>query len=358
MINWRITRTLIIKDLTIFFRNRFFAVVTLLGLVFFSGVYLVLPSSVDAELHLALYSTDTVPSLFREAFEGQQIRIEVLDSEEALKNAVEDGDYAGGILLTEGLLNQITAGEETQIIVYLSANAPEELNDAVIVLVGMVFNEISNQLNEQPLNVQISAEILGHDFQGEAIPLRRRMLPLLAVFMLITETLGLASLFAEERAQETLRALLVTPVRFGDLFLSKGIMGTGLAFVQVMIVMLVAGALQSHPLLIISTMLLGAFMVTGIGFLLASTGKDMMSIMGWALLTYLILSVPSFGIMFPGTSAGWIKIIPSYYLVDTVHQVINYDAGWGDASSNLLTLLVYSIVIMGLSTVVLKRRLS
>ena len=249
--NWPITRTLIIKDLTIFFRNKFFAVVTVLGLVFFTGIYLVLPSSVDPELRLALYSADSVPTLFLEVFAGQQITIEALDSEQALMEAVEDGDYAGGVFLTEGLVDQMAAGEETQITVYFSANAPQELSDAVTVLVGMVFNEISNQFNPQPLNVQISVEILGFDLQGAALPIRKRMLPLLAVFMLITETLGLASLFAEERARETLRALLVTPVRPGDLFLSKGIMGTGLAFVQVMVVMLVAGALRSHPLLIV-----------------------------------------------------------------------------------------------------------
>lgn len=356
--NLSIIYTLLTKDLTLFFRNRFFAVVTALSLVFFTGIYLVLPASVDAEIRLALYSPEGIPAVFLEAFENQKITIDTVDSEEALKKAVEEGDYPGGIVLDGAILDQIAAGEETQVVVYFSANAPQELNDAVTVLVRMVFNEIANQFHEQPLNVRVSVEVLGYDFQGKSIPIRKRMLPLLAVFMLITETLGLATLFAEERARGTLRALLVTPVRLRDLFISKGLMGVGLAFIQVLILMLVSGALSSHPFLIIVTLLIGAFMVTGLGFLLASTGKDMMSIMGWAMLVYIVLSVPSFGIMFPGTSAEWVKLIPSYYLVDTVHQIINYDAGWGDVMSNLLILLVYSIAIMGVGTMALKRRLS
>lgn len=356
--NLQVIRTLIVKDLTIYFRNRFFAVVTVLALVMFTGIYLVLPSSVDVELELALYSPDAIPDVFLTAFENQQVTIAVLDSEEAMLDAVGNEDYAGGIFLPGGILDQMTAGEETQVTVYFSANAPQELSEAVTVLVSTIFNEISYQLSDQPLNLQLSVEVLGHDFEGQAIPTRDRLLPLLAVFMLITETLGLASLMAEERSRGTLIALLVTPVKLRELIAAKGFMGVSLAFVQVFVVMLVAGALKHQPLLIVAILLLGAFLITGIGLLLATTGKDMMSIMGWALLAYLVLSIPSFGIMFPGTSAGWIKIIPSYYIVDSVHQVINYSAGWSEVGNNLIVLLVYGTALMVLGTAVLRRRLA
>ena len=350
--------TLVHKDLMIFFRNRFFALITILGVAIFVGVYLLLPNSVDAEMDLALYAPGEVPSEVVDAFKARLITIDVLDSQDALMDKVEDQDYAAGLLLPDDLMARLQAGESSQITLYLAANGTQEINDAVAVLVGMVMNDLNSRYNESAVDVRLAVKVLGFDFGGESLSVRKRMLPMLAVFMLVTETLGVASLFAEERARHTLRALLTTPVRYSELLISKGIMGVGLAFVQVMIIMAVAGTLQSHALLIICVTLLGSFMVTGIGFLLASIGKDMLSIMGWAVLSYVVLSVPSFSIMFPGASADWLKAIPSYYMVDTVHRVVNYNAGWGDVGTNLVTLLVYSVVIMGVSVVTLRRRLA
>ena len=356
--NWSIVRTLVIKELMIFFRNKFFAVITALGLVFYVAVYLVLPAEADVELEIGLYAADTIPDTVLAAFEARQVSIEMVDSEDDLKDAVEDGDVAAGIFLPDDLMDALAAGEERQITLYTAADSPTELSDAVTVLTGMVFNEISSDLSGMGLNVDVSVEVLGHDLQGESLAVRDRLLPMLAVFALITEMLGMSSLIAEERTARTLQALFMTPMRLREFFMGKGIIGVGLAFGQALFLMLVGGALGTQPVLIILTLLLGAMLVTGLGFLVASAGKDMMSTMGWGMLIFLVLSIPSFGIMFPGTAADWVKLIPSYYLVDTVHQVTNFGAGWSDTSGNLLILSVYTAAIFGLGAWVLQRRLA
>ena len=101
---------------------------------------------------------------------------------------------------------------------------------------------------------------------------------------------------------------------------------------------------------------LGAVLVTGIGFVLASLGRDMMSVMGWGILAILILSVPAFGVMFPGTVSSWARFIPSYYLLDTIYQASSLGAGWVDLWPNLLMLLGFDVTFVTLGIVALRRR--
>ena len=339
--NIQVIRTLVSKEITLFFRNKFFAVITVLALVAYIGIYLAMPSSVDVEIEVGLYTEGGASPEALARFEANQITVIEAESEKALKEAVEDGEYPGGIILVEG--------EETQVKLYLSAESAQEVNDALEILVNTVFNETT---------INFTFEILGNDLGGESLAMRQRMLPLFAVIILVMEVMGLSTLIAEERSTKTLQALLVTPMSISDLFIAKGIMGVGLAFSQASIMMLVVGGLSSQPHLIISVLFFGAMLVTGIGFLIGSVGKDMMSNIGWMMLAMFVLMVPPLTIMFPGTSAPWIKIIPSYYIVDTVHRVINFNAGWADVWQNIGMTLLFGVAFLMLGVEVLKRRLT
>jgi ABC-2 type transport system permease protein len=210
----------------------------------------------------------------------------------------------------------------------------------------------------QVLTVEISAEVVGPDMLGQQIPTRDRILPFFAIFLILTETLGLSTLISEEIESRTAQALLVTPMTVKGLFLAKGITGVSLAFGQALLFMLATGGLNQQPLIILITLLLASLMVTGIGFLMASAGKDLMSVMAWGLPAIIILSVPAFGVMFPGTVSDWVMVIPSYYLVDTVHLSANFGLGWGDIWQNLLILLGFDIAFIGLGIIALRRKLS
>ena len=114
--------------------------------------------------------------------------------------------------------------------------------------------------------------------------------------------------------------------------------------------------MSRQPLLVLTTLLLGAVLVTGIGFIISSLGKDMMSVMAWGFPALIILFLPTIGVAFPGVVTGWVKVIPSYYLVDTVHRASNFGAGWGDLWPNLLILLAFNLVFVGLGIWSLRRK--
>jgi len=347
----RVVGALVAKDLSLFFRNKFFGLMTALGIVFYIVIYFVLPSSVNETLQLGLYAEVVPPAFEQLAEEG--IVFEEVESEDALVEAVTDGQYAVGVALPPDILELFAAGERPQITVYSTADTPEEVTDAVEV----VIRELAYLQVGEPLAVDISAEVLGPDMLGQQIPLRDRMRPLLAVFLVLFEMIGLAGLITDEVQQGTGRALLVTPATVPDLFAAKGLLGVGLAFGQAALFMAVIGGLNSQPLIILTALFLGAVLVTGFAFLIASLSRDMMSSLGWGMLILIVFIIPAFGILFPGTVSGWAKAIPSYYLADTVHQASAFGAGWGDVSLNLLVLLGIDLAVVVAGVAAVGRRL-
>ena len=198
--------------------------------------------------------------------------------------------------------------------------------------------------------------VLGTDLLGQDIPLRERMRPLFAVMLLMMEMFGLANLITVEVERRTVHSLLVTPMRIRELFTAKGISGIILSFIPAALFMAVVGGMNSQPLVILTAMLLGAVMVTGISFLIASLSKDFMSILGWVFVVLIIMDVPAVGIMMPGTITGWAKVIPSYYLVLPVYQAAHYGSGWGDVWQYLVALVGFNLAFIGLGIMALRRK--
>ena len=95
---------------------------------------------------------------------------------------------------------------------------------------------------------------------------------------------------------------------------------------------------------------------TGASFIIAALSKSFMSVLGWGMVTLIILFIPTFGIMFPGAVTGWVKAIPSHYLVDTVHRASNFGAGWGDVWYNLVVLLGVDLILAWIGIMALRRR--
>jgi len=349
--NLSVIKSLVAKDFSLFFRNRFYAYVTILGIVFYLIIYFVMPSSVNEELEVGLYAP-VMPPVFELIHQEEGLEFEVFDSEEALREAVTEGEYAAGVALPADIMDKFAAGQKPHVVLYYSSGAPAEIKDTIEVMV----RDLAYMQTGQPLAIEVSAEVLGPDMLGAQIATRDRMRLLMAVMLIMFEMMGLASLITEEVEQGTIRALLVTPMSVRDLFAAKLIMGVGLAFTQGVLFMAIVGGLSQQPIIILLALFLGSILFTGTGFLIASLSRDMLSSMGWGITILLIYSIPSFGVMFPGVITGWAKAIPSYYLTDIIHRASNFNAGWGDVWLNMLILVGFIAVIVWGGIMVLRRK--
>ncbi len=348
--NPRIVGALVSKDFSLFFRNRFFVIMTALGIIIYLVMYFVMPRSVNENLEIGLYAP-VMPPVF-EQVQKEGLEIKMVESEEALVEAVTKGQYVAGVTLPTDMMERFVSGQKPQIKVYFTSDTPEEIKDAVEV----VIRELAYLQAGRPLAIAVSEKILGPDMIGIQLPPRDRMRPLFAVVLIMTETLFLATLISEEIERRTIQALLVTPMAVRDLFAAKGIIGVSLAFGQAALFMAIAGGMSEQPLVILTALLLGAVLVTGAAFLVASVAKDMMSVMGWGVVVLIPMVIPSVSILFPGMISGWVKAIPSYYLVDAVHRAANFGSGWGEVWQSLLVLLGFDVAFVYVGVMALRRR--
>jgi ABC-type Na+ efflux pump permease subunit len=351
--SWQTIRALVAKDLTLFFRNRFFAFITVAALLAYIVIYFLMPDDVDETLRIGFYMSEQPPAI-TELLAGEGLEVYYADSEQDLKDAVLNAEVTAGYAFPDEFMTSLVNEENPVIEVYFPADLPQEAKDIYILLL----KELSFTMVGQPLNIEFSEEIIGVDLVGQQIPLRDRMLPMIAVFILMIETMGLASLLSGEIEAKTLQALLITPLTVRSLFIGKGITGVGMAFVQALILVAITGGLNNQPVIVLIALLLGALLVTGIGFLLASAGGDLMGILAWGVLAILVLSLPAFGIIFPGTISNWVRAVPSYYLVDTINRALNYGISNSLAFYNLAILLVIDVIILWLGVVALRRKMA
>ena len=349
--NWQTIPPLIRKDLTLIFRNKFYTMITIVGLLAYIGVYFAMPSQVDENIEVGIFapsgSTEIIAQL-----ENEGLTFQLHESVESLKQAVLDDRIVTGIALPPNFQQDILAGVKPTVDIYLPSDIDQDTQEAMQVVVETIFLTLSGQ----ELNIDANEVILGPDLSGQAIPPRDRMLPLFAVVVLMFETLGLSSLLAEEIQAGTIRALLVSPMGSRELFIAKGLLSVSFVLLQSSLLMIAVGAMFTAPLQILTILFLGSLLVTGVGFLLGTVGKDMLSVMAWGVLAMILLLIPSFGVLFPGTMTSWAKLIPSYFLVDAIHQVINFNAGWAQISNNLILLLAWDLVLLFGGAAVLKRK--
>ncbi len=319
-----------------------------MGLIFYIGIYFALPNNLDESLTIAVFGSDSSLAVF-EGLTAEGLVWVTFPSDEALHTAVANGDYEVGVILPPSL----GPAEPLTFTLLFNANLPAEFREMYTIM----FRELSLVLTGQPLNVEVNEEILGTDRGGNQIPYRDRLLPLFAVFVLLMEMLGLASLITSEISSGTITALLVTPLRVEGLFTAKGVFGVGLAFTQAAILLGVTGGLAQQPLLMLLAIFLGALLVTGVGFLMATVASDLLSVLGWGMLAILIMALPALGVLIPGFMSDWVRIIPSYYLVNTVYQVLNEPGwGWAQAWPDLLALALFALLFLALGVFTLRRR--
>ena len=344
------------KDLYLMFREFIFVFMTALSLVFFVGMYWVMPKNVDETISVGVSGGGLETAFSALAGESEEgVEISWFSDPGELETAVTEKDIEIGLAFPNDFIERLRSGEKVSVKVLSRANIPAEISDAMSSFV----RELSYGIAGYELPVSLPEEdaiILGIDRAGSQLSIRERMKPLYAFLLLIVEAVALGSLIASEIQHRTVTAVLSTPARLGDMLAAKGIIGTLLAFSESSLVLLLIRGFGPAPGIVLIAIFLGSVMVTGVAMISGSAGKDLVSTMLLGMVFLIPLCIPAFAVLFPGTVAPWVRILPSYGLVQTIIGTSFYGYGWVDVSRHLLTLAVWCVVFAAVGILVLRRR--
>lgn len=189
---------------------------------------------------------------------------------------------------------------------------------------------------------------------------------LMVVIIMIVTVQQTAVSLVRERVQGTQEQMTVSPLRTLELMVGKLLPWTLLAFLDVGVITVLGVVLFEVPLRG-SLALLG---VSAAVFVFASLGLGLIvsalapSLETGNLIAMLLAFLPAFllsGFAFPLESIPevlqWISYaFPARYMVDISRAVFLKGAGFGDVGGNLLQLSLYAIAVLGIATVLYRRR--
>jgi len=404
----RLLAAVLKKDIRIYSRNSIYLFLTVLSLVFFVAIFWIVPDSVDEELPFAI--TPPLSVIFEASkaellaagfpvedaarlaelestFEEEGLQLIEFAGEDELKKAITgellvyktvEGSYifidpeldekapkgankvslGVGISFSPTFFSEVLMQRKPQVTVYADAAVPEEIRGA---MQGFV-RELAFMLAGKELPVELPPDdtiIRGRDRLGEQISMRARMRPLIAFFIMMMETFALASLISNEVLQRTVTALLVTPLKVSHFLLSKTIFGTILALGQALIVLALVGAFTAtNWLLLLLIVILGSLLFTAVAMLVGSAGKDFIGQLMFSLLFLIPLMIPAFAVLFPGSVASWVRVLPSYPIVKLLYDVTIHETMWADSMALLGIAALWALVIFAAGLFVLKRKVA
>jgi ABC-2 type transport system permease protein len=338
------------------FREFFFIFMTVLSLVFFVGMYWLLPKDVDETISLGMAGAGIETAFSDFAGENEEgLSVSWYGSGDELEEAVLEKEVEIGLLFPDEFLKGLRTGKEVRVKVLSRPNIPAEMTNAMSSFV----RELAYQIAGYPLPVSQPEQetvILGIDRAGEQLSIRDRLKPLYAFLLLIIEAIALGTLIASEIQHRTVTAVITTPARLSDMLIAKGIIGTLLAFSESALVLLLIKGFGPAPGIVLVAIFLGAIMVTGVAMISGSAGKDLVSTMLLGMVFLIPLCVPAFSVLLPGSAAPWVKALPSYGLVQAVVGTSYYGYGWAEAGSYLITLAAWCVVFAAAGIFILARR--
>lgn len=371
------------KDAIAYSRDRLYTILSLAGLVMFIAVFFLMPDSVDESVTVGIHHYDMQELFSDDVLNEEGAQLLMFPDEQSLKRVINNEAEAWrtsdgrliiressesrpsdaqreslnvGIAFPESFLADTVSGRESTVRLYVNHDTPPEIQNAM----KSVIREAAFQITGLPLPItEPDAEevILGVDRMGAQISMRERMRPMLVFFMLMMETFALSSLIAYEITHKTLTALTATPVKLRHVLTAKTLFGTLLAMTQAVVIMAVIGAFTLgtiFPLLLI--LFVGSVMFTSIGMVVGSLGKDFLENLFLCMACLIPLMVPSFGALIPGSTAPWVRFVPSYGIMKALMDLTAFGYAWTDAVSSIIPSAVWAAGLLVLALGILNKK--
>ena len=267
-----------------------------------------------------------------------------------LRQAVESGTVALGMVLPAGFDRAVSEATETDLTVYIWGEGRMEHFETLIINIDNVILELSGV--EAPVNIETIS--LG---SGTGVPWNERLLPFIVLYTVILAAVMLPAMaVVTEKEKKTMAALVASPATLGEIFFSKGVVGAVLSLFMGIVVLLINRAFGVQPWLLVLVLGLGAVMAAIIGLLAGAFLKDVTSLLAFSKMAGILLSGPALIYMFPQIPQWLGYFFPTYYMIQPIVDMVQRGGGWSDIAVNVFVLIGLIIVFSIILSVVLRKR--
>lgn len=292
------------------------------------------------------------------------------DSEDQMRQAIDNGLVKAGLLIPPNFNNDILRGS-ADILVLLdgsdSFSVQSGFNAASLVTQKLGFDLAAQKLTgpgkAEPLPVVTSPRVLYNPDLNDLIFLVPGLVALLVQNIIVSHA---SMAVVREREAGTMEQLLITPSRPIEILLAKLVPGSLLAIVEMVIILLLSTFWFKVPFqgsLPLFAVLAVLFIISGMALgLLISTVAKTQRMAQQISVVMMVFGVLLTGFIFPRTSMPeWTQIIgnliPLTYFVRIARGIITKGIGMEFLLPDALSLLIFALVCLVLSSLLFKRRL-
>lgn len=322
------------KDVVIITRETFFLYMVVMPIVMSLVLTAALGSVGTAKPSLAIYGEDELVSILEEE---PSLNVTIFSSEESLREAVLEGEYDGGLLVspTPKLL--------------ISGKSLSNERVTIGATLANVFREVSGKEE----TVLFETKVIGTDKD----PWKVRLVPFLTIFAVMVAGMIISASLIEEREKKTLNAVLVTSITPLEVIMAKALFGLFLGLILGTIILVLNGALTSGFLLITLFLILGTTFIVALGLMAGVMMDNITDLITRIKIFGVILYFPALVIMFPQIPQWLGKFFPTYYFIDPIFSITQKGAGWSDVWWKAVILLACDVVVLALAAKVLRKRM-
>ncbi|MEA3397051.1 MAG: ABC transporter permease, partial [Chloroflexota bacterium] len=177
--------------------------------------------------------------------------------------------------------------------------------------------------------------------------------------MAATGAMMIPLLLIEEKEKRTLSFLLVSPASIADVVIGKALTGLMYSLAITGVVVALNQGWQGNWPVTFLALLLGLLFTVPVGLLLGALFHNAMQLNTWGTVPIMLLLLPSWiatGQVLSPVLEVIMRLIPTYYLVDTLNLSLAGEGSLTQVGGNLAILSGYTVVAFAAAIWVLRRR--
>lgn len=290
-----------------------------------------------------------------------------VNSFEEVNRMIDSGKAKAGIIFPPDFARSVGRGTTASVQVLVDASDSMVSNQAIAVA-----NSIGLLKSQEVLANRIKVNALPYDirvrpwYNPDGITAYYMVPAILGIVVTLSMVMLTSMGIVREREKGTLEQLMVTPIKPLELMLGKITPYIVIGYIQITLALLIGALVFQVPIRgsLLQLYLLTLFFITaslGLGILISNVAKNQMQAMQMAFFV-LLPSIMLSGFLFPRDAMPRFiyyigNLIPLTFYLDIIRGIVLKGIGFPYLVGQVMALLVFSLVLVTISTIRFKKKI-